>query len=1292
MEATVLSIGKSVLSGALGYTKSAVAEEVALQLGISRDQAFIKDELEMMLSFLMAAHEEQDKHEVRETWVRQIRVVAYDVEDSLMDFAVRVRKQPWWRTLLDRRRVAKQMKDLRAKVEDVSQRNLRYRLIDGGSTSNAATAADSATTAMAMFGINEARYAAKKEQTRMNLTRLINKEGDGDLGVVAVWGTSGSVGHTSIIWEAYENSATQNNFPCRAWVRVMHPFSSKEFILSLLEEFRPAAGVGSSLIETEKMGHLVEEFHGYVNGKRCLIVLNDLSTIEEWNRVKRCFPINKAGNRIIVSTMNVEVASLCVGQNSVVSELKQLSADQTIYAFYKEPTARPSVQISTIPDSVQGARDEDGNIRTKESRRFLKTASAVGRGAAPGGGHGRPPRGRARSSRALLGTTDDAEEEGREEVERQRKGSQDVPYSAELVPSIILPTSDDIQGDQSNDDDERMKAEEVVEESQLVGREREKELIANLILGHSDKHLEVIAVWGMGGIGKTTLVADVYQRQKLNDKFTKRAFVTVLRPFRLEELLRSIAIQLDAHSSGKKGVMDFARDKENDYALMSVDRLTKALEGLSQDKKCLIVVDDLLQTKEWDAIAEAFGKIESASWTIVITTRQKDIVEHCCKKPECRCMLDILQAKEAHELFIKTVFKKTIDLSKEYPELVEPAKLILNKCNGLPLAIVTIGSFLAGQEAISAMEWRKLNEHITAELEMNPKMELIRSVLMKSYDGLPYYLKPCFLYMSIFPEDCNISRRCLVRRWAVEGYSAEARDKSCMEIADGYFEELIERSMVLPTRESTISKQKADSCKLHDLIRDISISMSTKENLVFRLEEGCSSSTHGKVRHLAISSNWEGDEAEFQSIVELSCIRSLTVFGKCKPFYISDKMRFLRVLDLEDTADLANHCLADIGKLVHLRYLSLRGCDGIFCLPDSVGNLSQLEVLDIKWTEIQVLPKTIVRLRMLRYIHAGRGSFCFSTSGLSRTEKCTELLKVQRDACFGMFHKVYYDKRSRRDWCAIACCAALPPIMMGMKFPDDHGVTVPKGMDKLKSLHTLRYVHLAWGNAAVEEIKGFTSLRNLGVVGISEKNSQNLCLAISKLSLLESLSLSMGLDYSDFLSDMEPPPENLQSLKLCGRSTELPEWIKGLQNLTKLTLAGTGLSRKGAATLMQDIGKLRNLSILSLREYGGFITVGDVQFKTDLFMSLKVLELIYAPRTQFKSVKFDDEAMPKLEVLRLDIGRPVSFCGVQHLQSIKEIRVSYWDNDASDEHKQSFFREVRKQLDKEKMGHLLKVV
>jgi len=55
MEATVVSLGKAVLDSALGYARSAAAEEVALQLGVERDVGFVADEMEMMRSFLMAA-------------------------------------------------------------------------------------------------------------------------------------------------------------------------------------------------------------------------------------------------------------------------------------------------------------------------------------------------------------------------------------------------------------------------------------------------------------------------------------------------------------------------------------------------------------------------------------------------------------------------------------------------------------------------------------------------------------------------------------------------------------------------------------------------------------------------------------------------------------------------------------------------------------------------------------------------------------------------------------------------------------------------------------------------------------------------------------------------------------------------------------------------------------------------------------------------------------------------------------------------------------------------------------
>ncbi|OEL35279.1 hypothetical protein BAE44_0003701 [Dichanthelium oligosanthes] len=201
MEATALSVGKSVLDGALGYAKSAVAEEVALQLGVQRDHAFIREELEMMQAFLRAAHDEQDDQKVLMTWVKQVRDVAYDADDCLQDCSVHLKKPSWWRlpsTLRERHRIAKKMKELRARVEDVSQRNLRYQLVKCTAGSNSADGAELSGFAGAttMSGIEEAQRQQNK--SKADLIRLINKK-DEELRVIGVWETSDVLGEKSIV-------------------------------------------------------------------------------------------------------------------------------------------------------------------------------------------------------------------------------------------------------------------------------------------------------------------------------------------------------------------------------------------------------------------------------------------------------------------------------------------------------------------------------------------------------------------------------------------------------------------------------------------------------------------------------------------------------------------------------------------------------------------------------------------------------------------------------------------------------------------------------------------------------------------------------------------------------------------------------------------------------------------------------------------------------------------------------------------------------------------------------------
>lgn len=196
------------------------------------------------------------------------------------------------------------------------------------------------------------------------------------------------------------------------------------------------------------------------------------------------------------------------------------------------------------------------------------------------------------------------------------------------------------------------------EESQLIGREKEKVDIIKLISDPpSSEEKYVFSVWGMGGLGKTTLVKDVYESKKLIGMFERRAFVTVMRPFILEEFLKSLIIKLSLQSFEKKGEMDFGMGKRSILAAMKVEELIKKLAELLEGKKSLIVLDDFSSTAEWDTIIGRFPKLDS-SCKIVVTTREERIAKHCSGKQENIYKLKILEYKDALDLFTKKVLSQ----------------------------------------------------------------------------------------------------------------------------------------------------------------------------------------------------------------------------------------------------------------------------------------------------------------------------------------------------------------------------------------------------------------------------------------------------------------------------------------------------------------------------------------------------------------------------------------------------------------------------------------------------------
>ncbi|CAM0913291.1 unnamed protein product [Alopecurus aequalis] len=780
----------------------------------------------------------------------------------------------------------------------------------------------------------------------------------------------------------------------------------------------------------------------------------------------------------------------------------------------------------------------------------------------------------------------------------------------------------------------------------LIGREMERSHLIKLI-SEQGEQCRVMSIWGMLGIGKTALTKSVYQSQELSCMFDQGAWVSVMRPFNLDDVLTSLARQL---KFGDSSVLGQANSKAMGPRRLESEESIKPLNGL----RSIIVLDGVLSTEEWKLI-KPYLLATNAS-RIIVTTTEATVAEHCSTAFKNIYKLQALDDASALELFKSKVFVKASDFDL-HPSIASEAKLILQECDGHPLTIASIGELLSSKP-MTAIEWKKLNDLFTVGFESTPSLQLIRTALSATYDHLTYHLQLCVLYLSIFPKGHGIRRSRLVIRWIAEGYSCETQGKSAEAIGESYFQELISRSIIRPSKTMPSSVGHTDCFQVNNLHRKIIFSKAMEENHGFVLGNTYNSRDTG--RHIVINST-ESDMNNLDNM-DMYHVRSLTVFGAWRSYFLKSQMRLLRVLDLEGTSGLIDNDLTEIGNFLHLRYLSLRGCVDIYHLPDSVGDLWGLQMLDIKGTNIIKLPNTVTKLKMLQYVRAGNvplNDGATTTSSSSNiTKKFQEAIGEERSALFGKF----LEKRKIAktvQFSAAVLDFMIPSPTSGL---DMQGVEVPEGIGNLNALQTLGVVNVSAGRSIRTDLEKLTQLRKLGVTGINRKNSQNVLSAISNLTLL--INLSMRLEgkpgLHGCLDHMFSPPRQLQGLKLYGNLVALPTWINQLQSLSKLKLQSTQL-QYGLA--MQVLEKLPNLSILRLWMESFQDKKLAFHFQRDSFPSLTVLEL--ANQDGIKSITINEGAMPNLELLQMKDcihdGNGI-FSGLSFLRKLKEVvRKGHYD-------------------------------
>ncbi|XVF82281.1 hypothetical protein PTKIN_Ptkin16aG0033400 [Pterospermum kingtungense] len=356
-------------------------------------------------------------------------------------------------------------------------------------------------------------------------------------------------------------------------------------------------------------------------------------------------------------------------------------------------------------------------------------------------------------------------------------------------------------------------------DTQVFGRDKDKETILELVFKSDDEGNFVIPIVGMGGIGKTTLAQLVYNDPTVQNHFDLKAWVCVSDDFDVTRITKEILQSLTSEPC----------DENN------LNSLQEKLKKMLYEKKFLIVLDDVWNENyhNWTILQSPFLATTPGS-KIIVTTRSLDVSS--TMGASHAHSLQVLSEDDCLSLFAQHALGAR-DFAG-HPNLKEVGEKIVRKCSGLPLAAKTLGGLLRTNVEYDA--WTRILESEIWKLS-DHRCGIIPA-LQLSYYHLPPHLKRCFSYCAIFPKDYEFEEKEVILLWRAEGLLQEARDKQSIEVlGHEYFKDLLSRSLLQR------SNKDRSRFVMHDLINDLSQSVAGE--ICFRIEGDKNISKHA--RHLS---------------------------------------------------------------------------------------------------------------------------------------------------------------------------------------------------------------------------------------------------------------------------------------------------------------------------------------------------------------------------------------------------------------------------------------------------------
>ncbi|KAL5548850.1 hypothetical protein UlMin_004081 [Ulmus minor] len=464
---------------------------------------------------------------------------------------------------------------------------------------------------------------------------------------------------------------------------------------------------------------------------------------------------------------------------------------------------------------------------------------------------------------------------------------------------------------------QRLHAPLVVKDSDVVGRDKDKEEIVKLLLSDdvSGQSLSVIPIVGMGGVGKTTLAQLVYEDSKVQQHFAFKVWVTVSEDFNVFQITKAIFQKVTSQECSIGEQRELQR------------KLNEALAG----KMFLLVLDDVWNENygQWDSLKSAFQSGEHGS-RIIVTTRSKDVALTMSKGVMHE--LKLVSDEDCWLLFQKHAFD---DNQAPTEELKTIGHKIVERCKGLPLAVKSVAGLL--HTTSNAKEWEKiLKSDVWLKNDIVPALWL-------SFHFLPPVLKRCFAYCSIFPKDYEFEEtdmEKIIWLWMTEGLLTPEDGERMEDVGKAYLQALISRSFFQP------SGTDKSAMVMHDLVHDLAMFISGE--FCFSCGNSNDLSNLG-TKSCHLSYRIKSDDLMKLGAVSQSREKKLMSLRTLLALPLSVYPFYKPVLELHELFLQVGGCL---------RVFSLSQ-SSITELPDSIGNMKYLRYLDLSRTLIKELPNSI---------------------------------------------------------------------------------------------------------------------------------------------------------------------------------------------------------------------------------------------------------------------------------------------------------------------------------------------